>query len=225
MLYTLFCGALELAAGQFDRNGKAFHKISKLHSWGLLTACGIRLTVKGLENVDITKPYVYVPNHASLFDIPLIIAGFPGQIRMLYKKELERVPFFGWGLKFSNWYFPVDRRHAQKAAKSIDAVVESLKQGSSFLLFAEGTRTTDGKLQVFKRGAFNIAVRAGVPVVPVTVNGSYKILQKGSIAIHPGPVTLIFDKPIMPPATNGKESEFSLRDAVRAVIASHYIEQ
>ena len=96
---------------------------------------------------------------------------------------------------------------------------------ASVLLFAEGTRTLDGKLQSFKRGAFNMALRAGVPVVPLTINGSYRILQKGSMKLRPGAVTLIFDRPIQPPPADGKEAEIALRDQVQKVIQSHYVDQ
>ena len=225
VLITFAVGVVEVLASPFDRGGHVFYWLSRIHSYTILKVCGVRVSVKGLDNLDLAQTYIFVSNHASLFDIPSVIHGFPGRVRMVYKKELERIPFFGWGLKFSNVYIGIDRGRGQEASKSLDAAIEKIKGGASVLLFAEGTRTLDGKLQPFKRGAFNIAVRAGVPVVPLTINGSYKILQKGSIKLRSGDVTLVFDKPILPPGVNGKEAEIGLRDRVHEVIESHYVDQ
>ena len=229
LLYVVFItfavGVVELIAIPFDPNGHVFHWLSKIHSWTILKVCGVTVSTQGLEHLDLTKTYVIVSNHASQFDIPSVISAFPTRIRMVYKKELERIPFFGWGLKFSKVYISIDRGRGQDASKSLETAIEKIRNGASVLLFAEGTRTLDGKLQPFKRGAFNMAVRAGVPVVPLTINGSYKILQKGSWRVNPGSITLTFGEPIQPPAANGKEAEIALREQVHEVIAKNYINQ
>jgi 1-acyl-sn-glycerol-3-phosphate acyltransferase len=181
--------------------------------------------VEGLDRVDMSHSHIYVSNHASQFDIPAVIAGIPDQIRIVYKKELEKVPFFGWGLKYPKAYIGVDRGGGQEALQSLDAAAETIRNGASVLLFAEGTRSPDGRLQPFKRGAFNLAVKAGVPVVPLTINGSFSILSKNSLRLRPGTITLVLDEPIAPPARNGKETEMELRDRVHAAIESHYVNQ
>lgn len=225
VLITMFVGIVELVAVPFDGKGHVFYWLSKLHSWTILTFCRVRIVVQGLENIDINSTYIFASNHASLFDIPAVIAGFPGRVRMVYKRELEKIPLFGWGLKLSKVYIGIDRNRSHDASKSLDEAIQKIRSGASVLLFAEGTRTSDGKLQQFKRGAFNMATRAGVPVVPLTINGSYRILQKGKIRFNPGTITLIFDKPIPPPSEEGKEAELALRDQAREIIASHYIDQ
>jgi 1-acyl-sn-glycerol-3-phosphate acyltransferase len=207
-----------------DPKRKHFHWIPRTYSKLVLRLFGIAVNVKGGENVQAGQPYVFVSNHASLFDIPAVVHGIPVRIHIVYKKELEHIPFFGWGLKFGSNYIAIDRGRGPEAAESLDRAVEKIRGGKSVLLFAEGTRTKDGKLQPFKRGAFNLAVRAGVPVVPVTINGSYNILPKGTFKVNPGAITLILDKPIEI-QKNGKEEELKLMEAVHKVIEKHYIEQ
>jgi 1-acyl-sn-glycerol-3-phosphate acyltransferase len=206
------------------RKGRVFHAIARFWARTVLYICGVKVTARGLEKVDFTRNYVYVSNHASMFDIPVILATVPDQIRIIYKRELDVIPFFGWGLKFGA-YIGIDRGRGSKAMKSIDEAIGRIRNGASVLLYAEGTRTLDGKLQPFKRGAFNIALKAGIPVVPLTVNGSYTILPKHSINIHPGTVELVLDTPIPVPESGGKDAELQLMQAVHAVIARHYVDQ
>ncbi len=207
-----------------NRGGKAFHALARAWARVMLFICGVRVRVEGIERLDRSTRYVYVSNHASMFDIPAIIAGIPDQIRIVYKRELERIPFFGWGLKWGS-YIGIDRNRSADAMKSLQAAAEKIRRGASVLLYAEGTRTTDGKLQPFKRGAFNIAVKAGVPVVPLTVNGSYRILQKHSIIIRPGTINLILGNPIAIDGKTGKDAELELMQQVHTVIEEHYIDQ
>jgi 1-acyl-sn-glycerol-3-phosphate acyltransferase len=214
-----------IVAAPIDTQGKLFHGVARLYSRTVLKFCGIKLRVEGLDRVDMSRSHIYVSNHASQFDIPAVIAGIPDQIRIVYKKELEKVPFFGWGLKLPKVYIGVDRGGGQEALQSLDAAAEKIRNGASVLLFAEGTRSPDGRLQQFKRGAFNLAVKAGVPVVPLSINGSYSILSKNSLRLRPGTITLILDGPITPPSRNGKETEMELRDRVHAAIESHYVNQ
>jgi 1-acyl-sn-glycerol-3-phosphate acyltransferase len=207
-----------------NRGGLVFHALARTWARITLFTCGVKVRVSGLEKLDPSSRYVYVSNHASMFDIPAIIAGIPDQIRIVYKRELEKIPFFGWGLKWGS-YIGIDRSHRADAMKSLEAAAEKIRRGASVLLYAEGTRTLDGKLQPFKRGAFNIAVRAGVPVVPLTVNGSFHILPKHSISIDPGTIDLVLGAPIDIGAETGKDAEMKLMDQVHTAIARHYVDQ
>ena len=229
MLYVVFIsllvGMIELAAIPFERKGRVFHFLSRIHSRSILKICGVTLVVKGLEHLDRSRNYIFVSNHASMFDISSVIAGIPFEIRIMFKKELGRIPLWGWGLKLSKVYIEVDRGKGQDALRSLEDAAKKMRGGSSVLLFAEGTRTRDGKLQPFKRGAFYLAVRSGYPVVPLTINGSFGILQKHSIRVRPGTITLILGKPIEPPADSSKETERELREQVQKIIQQHYIDQ
>jgi 1-acyl-sn-glycerol-3-phosphate acyltransferase len=152
------------------------------------------------------------------------VAGIPDQIRIVYKKELERIPLFGWGLKWGS-YIGIDRSNRADAMKSIEEAAAKIHRGASVLLYAEGTRTLDGKLQPFKRGAFNLAVKSGVPVVPLTINGTFTILPKRSVSVAPGPVELVLDSPIPVDSEGGKEEEFRVMTLVQQAIARYYREQ
>jgi len=191
----------------------------------VLKAADVKLTVKGTENVDFTTPHIYISNHASMFDIPCVLAGIPDPVGFVYKRELHWIPFFGMGLKYGRIHTPIHRTKGMSAMESLDIAAERIKSGGSVLLFAEGTRTKDGKLQPFKRGPFYLAVRSGVSVVPLTINGTYKILPKKSFTVHPGEVTMILGKPIAIPSTHNKETEKKLMEEVHKAIEQNYVEQ
>lgn len=225
IFYSLLMGSLELVFIPFHRTGKLFHAIATAHARGVLAVSGVRVKVEGVDRVTFDRSYIYVANHASFFDIPAVIAGIPDQIRIVYKKELERIPLFGWGLKYGKTYISIDRRKGQDAAQSLEEAVSKIRNGASIILFAEGTRTSDGTLQPFKRGPFHLAVRAGVPIVPVTIKGSYRILPRHSWRVRPGIITLVLDKPIEPPKANGKLTELGLRDTVHMIIENNLKKQ
>ncbi len=205
------------------KSGTLFHAISRFWARAVLAAGGVSVTLRGLDKLNPSCSYVYVSNHASMFDIPAILASVPDQIRIVYKKELEVIPVFGWGLKWGS-YIGIDRRRGAEAMRSLEEAVRKIRNGASVLLFAEGTRTQDGHLQPFKRGAFNIAVRAGIPVVPLTINGTYPILPKGSMVVRPKPVELVFETPI-PVEGTGKDEEMRLMEKVHEAIARNYVDQ
>jgi 1-acyl-sn-glycerol-3-phosphate acyltransferase len=206
------------------RTGRIYHGVARFWSHGLLLICGLRLTVRGLEHIQHGSNYVYVSNHASVFDIPVVIAGIPDQIRLVYKKELERIPIFGLSLKWGA-YVAIDRSNRIEAKRSVEAAVKKIQNGASVLLYAEGTRSTDGKLQPFKRGAFNLAVKSGVPVLPLTINGTFRILPKSSLSIRPGSVDLVLEPPIPVHPDAGKDEEMRIMELVHAAISRNYTDQ
>jgi 1-acyl-sn-glycerol-3-phosphate acyltransferase len=224
ILFTLVMAIVALIAIPFNHNGHWYHRVSRWWSHILLIICGLKLSTQGTERLVQGQTYIYVTNHASLLDIPVIVAGIPGQIRIVYKKELQKIPLFGWGLKWGS-YIGIDRGRSAEAKKGLDEAIQMIHRGASVLLYAEGTRTLDGKLQPFKRGAFNLAVSAGIPVVPLTINGTFSIMPKGSLAIRPQPVELIFEEPIPVGSEQGKEAELRLMEKVHAAIAKHYVDQ
>jgi 1-acyl-sn-glycerol-3-phosphate acyltransferase len=225
VFFSAFVAALELLVTPFHRSGKLFHALAKFHARGVLAVCGVKVTVEGSDNVDFSRSYVYVANHASMFDIPAVIAGIPDQIRIVYKKELERIPIFGWGLKYGKTYIGINRGKGPDAVRSLENAANKIQTGASVLLFAEGTRTSDGKLQPFKRGAFNLAVKARVPIIPLTINGSYYVLPRRSWRINPNIITLVLGRPIEPLSDNSKIAELQLMENVRKVIERNYTNQ
>ncbi len=219
VLFTVFVSTLEILAVPFHRTGRIFHQLARFHARGVLALSGVTLNTIGTERLDLSRNYVFVSNHASYFDIPSVLAGIPQDVRLVYKKELEKVPFFGWGLKLGKTYIAIDRGQSSDALQTLEATARKIREGSSVLLFAEGTRSDDGKLQAFKRGPFNLAVKAGIPVVPITLRGSHDVLPRGSWRVRSGVISLVVDTPIEAPGVNGKEAELQLRDRVREVIA------
>ena len=145
--------------------------------------------------MDPHQNYVYMANHSSLIDIPAMFAYMPYQFRIMAKRELFFVPFMGWHL-WTAGNFPVDRSDPRKTAGSLHRVIEGVRAGKSLVVFPEGTRSVDGNLQEFKPGAFKIAMRAGVPIVPVSIRGAHALLPKHSLVPRPGRVQVIIGKPI-----------------------------
>lgn len=221
---TMVMAVVAIVAVLFDRSGKKYHAVARLWSRVSLRVCGVQVRVVGTEHLQPGQSYIYVANHASMFDIPAVAAGIPDNIRIVYKRELEKVPVFGWGLRWSN-YIGIDRGRGAEARRSLDEAIGKIRNGASVLLFGEGTRTADGRLQPFKRGAFHLAVRAGVPVVPLTINGSYGIVPKHSLRIRPGTVDLVLSPPISMETVTGKDAELELMERVRTAIAAVYRDQ
>jgi 1-acyl-sn-glycerol-3-phosphate acyltransferase len=221
---TVFWAVVAFVVVIFDRSGKRYHWTSRQWSRTALRVCGVRVRVRGTEHLVAGRSYIYVSNHASMFDIPVVSAGVPDDLRIVYKRELEKIPVFGWGLRMSG-YIGIDRGRSPEARHSLDEAVEKIRSGVSVLLFGEGTRTADGKLQPFKRGAFHLAVRSGVPVVPLTINGSFGIVPKHSLRIQSGTVEVVFSAPIETAGMEGKDAELRLMEQVRAAIAAEYHDQ
>jgi 1-acyl-sn-glycerol-3-phosphate acyltransferase len=218
IILTIVISTLAILSGLVERSGNLYHWLAKRWSQGILFVCGIKLEVAGLDRLDRKRNYIYISNHASQLDIPSIIAGIPDQIRIVYKRELTKIPIFGWSLGWNRTYIGIDRARGHDAVQSLEKAAEKIRTGTSVLLFAEGTRSVDGRLQPFRRGPFNLAVKSGVPVVPVSINGSHRALPKHSMRITPGTIRLRLGDPIQPPPGSGKENELTLRDMVHEVI-------
>lgn len=220
---AMFFASLELVIIALRCGDRTFHALARGWAHSTLRICGVRVQTRGLEKLEPGRSYIYVSNHASMFDIPAILASVPDQIRIVYKKELHWIPVFGWGLKFGS-YIAVDRRSGAEAMRSLEEAARKISTGASVLLYAEGTRTRDGRLQPFKRGAFNLAVKAGVPVVPLVINGTLSMLPKSSFAIRPGNAEIVLETPI-PITGTGKDEEKRLMELVRTAMDKHYINQ
>jgi 1-acyl-sn-glycerol-3-phosphate acyltransferase len=159
-----------------------------------------------------------------MFDIPSVIVALDGKVNIVFKKELVRVPIWGWALKYGP-FIMIDRSNTRDAIQSLELAAQSIRNGTSVLLFAEGTRTRDGKLQPFKRGAFTLAAKAGVPIVPIAINNTFRILPKGSINIKPSNISVIFDEQIPTDKINSKIDEIELMQKVHEAIEKNYINQ
>ncbi len=165
--------------------------------WGRLLCrlAGVRVEVVGFANIDPDKTYIFAGNHCSQFDIFSFQGYFPHDFRWIAKKELFRIPIFGQAMHRVG-YIPIDRSHGRKALKSLDEAARRIAAGSSVLIFPEGTRSADGRLHEFKTGAVVLAIKAGVPIVPLGFSGSYAVLPKGRLLPDKGLITIRIGRPI-----------------------------
>ncbi|MDF1673170.1 MAG: lysophospholipid acyltransferase family protein [Vicingaceae bacterium] len=162
----------------------------------LLPMVGIDLTTHGAENVPQDRPVIFVSNHCSHFDIACLFRALPRYIYFVAKKELLWTPFLGFHL-WAAGHILIDRKNRVKAVKSLRKAALKIKGGKCVTLYPEGTRSTDGEVGPFKKGAFHLAIDAGVDVVPVHIDGTFKIWPKGRFTIKPGKVTVNIGKPII----------------------------
>jgi 1-acyl-sn-glycerol-3-phosphate acyltransferase len=201
--------------------GALFMKLARLWSWLILRTCRVRLTARYSPSLEASAPAIYMSNHQSLFDIPALILTIPADFRMVPKRELLFVPIFGQSLWLAGFIF-VNRRNRAEAIRSLDRAASRVERGTSILIFPEGTRSPDGSLLPFKKGGFALALKAGVPVVPVSLRGGREILPKGSLRIRPGRIETIFGAPIATSAYSLETKEDLLarvRDAIAAGLA------
>jgi len=179
-------------------------------------AAGVRVELSGLENVPAGTSCLFLANHVSNLDPPILFPALPGQASVMLKQELMRIPLLGTAMRMAK-FVPVARGHSREAAqRSVAAAGEAIRSGLHFLIFPEGTRSENGRLGVFKRGPFFLAMETGAPVVPVAISGTQKLMPKGSTTIRPGTVRVEMLPVIRP-------QEFARREdliaAVRTAIA------
>jgi 1-acyl-sn-glycerol-3-phosphate acyltransferase len=192
----------------FDRSGNTIHWFGRQWMRLLLALSSVKVKVEGVDNLP-DGPVVMASNHQSAFDILALHAYLPIQFRWLAKKSLFKIPVVGWVMSLAG-YISIDRARASLAYRSIEKAAEKIKrEGVSVVIFPEGTRGTTGELLPFKRGSFLLALKSGVPVVPVSIQGTLNILKKGSLLIRPANVRVVIGAPV--DSTGMKEEELTKR--------------
>jgi 1-acyl-sn-glycerol-3-phosphate acyltransferase len=182
---------------------------ASLAKWGVLLA-GVKIERQGLENLRPGQNYIVMSNHASNLDPPVLIPSIPGRCSVLVKKEVFRIPILGTGMRLAQ-LVPVDRGDRDAAIESIHNAVGVLRQGLHMLVYPEGTRSNDGRLLPFKKGPFHLAMESGVPVLPVTLLGTYECWPKSRFALRPGTATVVFHPPLNP-------ADYADRDALMKAV-------
>ena len=192
--------------------------------WGRLLCwfAGVRVHIEGIANIDPQQTYIFAGNHCSQYDIFSFQGYFPHDFRWIAKKELFRIPLFGQAMHKVG-YIPIDRSRGRQALKSLDEAAKRIAAGSSVLIFPEGTRSADGHLHEFKTGAVMLAIKAGVPIVPLGFSGSYEVLPKGRLLPKSGLITIRIGTPI--PTTHYKSADkqalaHELHEAVSSLLAA-----
>lgn len=192
---TLFFGLLATFGCLIFRNGNIAIVLGGIWSRIILRAAGIRIRYIDLENRDRKLPCVFIANHQSMVDIIALLPALPRGTRFVAKESLFRIPVLGWAIA-AGGFVPIDRSNINKAMRSLEKAGSRIRAGNSVILFPEGTRSRDGLLRPFKKGAFHMALKAGVPIVPVTIQGSFQRLRPNSLRITPGEVVVHFGEPL-----------------------------
>lgn len=220
VLATFPAGLLIIPLGLFDRKGKLAFGISRFWTWTILKICGIRLRVQGLDRLDPSRRYIFMANHQSNIDIPVLVQSLAKfQLRWVAKKELLFIPWFGWAL-WASRHITVDRSNRSEAMASLRKAREMIEGGISVVFFPEGSRSFGGQLLPFKRGGFLLAVKTKTPIVPVTINGSGAILPRGDWRIKGGEIEVIVSEPIFLDQYRPGNLR-SLLSRVREIMESH----
>jgi len=204
---TTVGAVLAILSFPLDRSGDTVLKLARWWSWVLLRAAGVDLQVRIEVPLDPRQPYVFMPNHLSTVDIWALFVAIPRPIRFIAKKQLAQIPLFGWAMAAGRFIF-IDRKNPAAAKRSINLAVRRIRDGSSVVIFPEGTRSRDGLLAPFKKGGFHLAANAGVKVVPVAIRGAGQVMAPGKLWLHPGPVVIELGAPIdVSPAMTALERE------------------
>jgi len=206
LFFSLTClySAISCIAGFIDATGNLAHRCFVQWARVSLAAAGLRIHITGLERLDSNTPYIFMPNHASFLDILLLLAYLPHNFRFIIKKGFFAVPLVGWAL-YQCGNIAMDRNNPWKALRSLRRSADLLNDGISIVVFPEGTRSPNGKIQEFKTALFILPIRSRTPVVPVLIEGSFDALKRGSILLNPFPLKMTFYDPIPP-------SWFEVRD-------------
>jgi 1-acyl-sn-glycerol-3-phosphate acyltransferase len=211
-------GAVAVVLDRVTRRRDLTWSFAKARARNLARMLGVRVTVRGAEHLEKGGPFVITPNHQSHLDILALLGFLPGRTRFAAKRELWRHPIVG-GVLDTLDMVPIDRENPEVA---IAALARADGAAGSLVVFPEGTRSRDGQLREFKKGAFVLAIRAGLPVVPVVCRGTRRLMPRGSrLTVVPGPVELVVEAPI-PTAGLGYDDRDALAARVRAVIERHH---
>ena len=216
VISTVGLSTLAFITLPFDRNGNIVHHYARWWAKIQLLVSGVRVEVRGVEHLDRETPYIYMSNHQGSYDIFALLSCLPVQFRWIAKKELFAIPILGWAMGAAN-YISIDRSGRRKALESIERAASKIKGGVSVVIFPEGTRSRDGSIQPFKRGGFTLALKSGVPIIPITINGSRDVMPRDSMRVRPGEIRVSIDRAIQTTPFSSRERNV-LMEKVRETI-------
>ena len=213
---VIFCSVFRTAKPLFTVARSAI----RLAQWIL----GLRLQIFGLERLDKKKTYVFMPNHISFLDGPLMFLIIPRYMRIIFKKEILRIPIIGWAMKIAD-FIPVDRKGRQGGRKSVELATSLiLEKGYDFLIFPEGTRSLDGTMKPLKRGGFFLAINSQTDIVPVSIKGTFEIMPKGQFSVKKGVIKVVFH-PVISVKDYTVDNLPNLLEEVQSAIAAGFSEE
>ena len=219
-LYTLLIGPVVIALSFLEPSGRLALRACRLWvHWNVLTF-GVSIEAEGLENVPRDSPVVILSNHQSLFDIAALTETLPVDFRFVAKKELVRVPVFGWAM-WASGHIVIDRGSHVRAVARLERAADRVRSGVNVIVYPEGTRSPESRLRPFKSGGFHLAIQAQVPILPVTVSGSNRVTPKGTLGVRPGPIKITYGEPIPTRGLTVADRK-DLKRRVREAIARGY---
>jgi 1-acyl-sn-glycerol-3-phosphate acyltransferase len=213
-VYTIVLGTLSLASSLLDRTGDLGHRCARTWARLILKTTGVRVEVFGLERLERDRSYVLAANHQSIYDIPILFASIPLQLRIVAKASLGRFPFLGWHLQRTG-HLLVDRRNP--GAGIVAKMRRLVSESHSLIVFPEGTRSIDGTVARFKKGPFLVAIDGQLPVVPVSIAASRHVMKKGRLTVSPGLVRLTIHEPVSTTGV-GRGDAAGFADRVRELV-------
>ena len=217
---SITLGTIATVLGVLDRSGNQSHKVAALWSRLICRWNGIKVEVSGKENILVDQPQIFIANHQGYYDIFTLAGYLTVQLRWVSKAVLFRVPFMGWAMRAAG-YIPVERNNRKQSYQAFLNTLEAIKEGSSVVIFPEGTRSEDGSIGVFKKGSQLLAQRAKVPMVPVAIIGTRDIIRKGSMLFHPGTVRIIISPCIALEEKDAKKGDEILQE-IRNMICKNF---
>jgi len=216
-LYILVLGPPLVIYARLSGDTDTLYRAGRWGARMALWLAGVRLDVCGVEKIPAEGARVFMPNHQSNCDPPALVAVLP-RLRFIAKREFFRVPVLGSVMRACG-FIPLERQNRERAIAAVEQAVDALKAGHSFLAFPEGTRSPDGRLQAFKKGVFVMAIKAGVPIVPISISGATAIMPKGKFAMRPGRVRITVHDPI-PTASLCLDDRETLSKLTRQAVVS-----
>lgn len=203
LVATLICSPLVVLVALFGSHSPLIDRIVRYWARSIVLAAGIEVSVEGEEGIDWEKRYVLIANHHSYMDIPTLLCAVPQPVRFMAKKSLFQIPIFGWGLK-AGGFIPIDRKNRGTAAASFGLAGERIRKGNTIVVFPEGGRSRTFEMQEFKKGAFLLALKSKLPILPAAIVGTFEVMPATRLKVVPGPVVVRLSRPVGP-------EEFSVR--------------
>lgn len=194
-LYTVFWATVVMFQALFDHSGESELRSARHWARWILRSCRVEVDVEGLEHIVPGETYVVMTNHQSVFDIPALVVTLPFSWRFVAKRELARIPFFGWGMVASG-HIVIDRGQHESAIRTMREAAARVRGGTNVIVFPEGTRSKTGIMRSFKSGGFHLAIQAGVPILPGTISGSRRITPSKSLRVESGRILVRYAPPI-----------------------------
>jgi 1-acyl-sn-glycerol-3-phosphate acyltransferase len=220
VIATLVLGFFAFITYPFDRKGRVVHRYARLWGKTALLANRVRVKIEGMEHLNGQGPYIFMSNHQGYYDIFALLGHLPYQFKWLAKKELFSIPFLGWTMAAAG-YIRIDREGTRETVGAMNNAAQRIRDGMSVVIFPEGSRSPDGLIQPFKKGGFTLAIKSGIPIVPIAISGSRDIMPKGKLTAASGEIWIRVDQPIETENFSSKDRE-SLMKRVRETITKNF---